>query len=288
MLKGSQVVYGPLEPEFKEALAFLKKMYAEGLIFSDYSSANDKAQDAKVTNNLAGSWNGSITGNMAKYMDVMKKDIKDVNIAGVPYIKGKDQKRYIFNVQTISPNNAWGAAISKSGKHISEAVAFLDYIYSDEGNMIMNFGIEGESYKMENGRPVYTDIIKKNPDGLSIGDALARYAPSIIDQPMIQDLGYITQMFIYPQQESAVESWIKEISPERTLPTLTYSSDEATEFNTVMGDVKTHTDEMLVKFIMGVEPLSKYDDYVKEIKNRRIEEALKTAQAAYERYLKRK
>ena len=152
----------------------------------------------------------------------------------------------------------------------------------------MNFGIEGESYKMENGQPVYTDIIKKNPNGLSIGDPLARYAPSIIDQPMIQDPRYITQMFVYPQQETAVENWIKEISPERTLPTLTYSSEEANDFNTIMGDVKTHTDEMLVKFIMGVEPLTKYDDYVKELKNRRIEDALKTAQSAYERYLNRK
>ena len=41
---------------------------------------------------------------------------------------------------------------------------------------------------------------------------------------------------------------------------------------------------MLVKFITGAEPLSKFDDFVKGLKERGIDDYLKLMNEAYERY----
>ncbi|MFB5680172.1 hypothetical protein ACE3NQ_04455 [Paenibacillus terreus] len=51
-----------------------------------------------------------------------------------------------------------------------------------------------------------------------------------------------------------------------------------------MTDVNTFKDEMILKFIMGTEPLDNFDNYVEMLKGLGIEEAIQIQQAALERY----
>jgi putative aldouronate transport system substrate-binding protein len=51
-----------------------------------------------------------------------------------------------------------------------------------------------------------------------------------------------------------------------------------------MNDVKTYYDEMLNKFIMGVEPIDQFENFVETIKGMGIEEAVAIQQAALDRY----
>ncbi len=55
-----------------------------------------------------------------------------------------------------------------------------------------------------------------------------------------------------------------------------------------MGDIDTYRDEMLLKFITGKEPISKFDSYVEQLKKIGIEEVIKLQQTALERYNNRK
>ena len=54
ILMDGKVVFSPMEPEFKDALEFLSKLYAEKLLDVDYSLSDDKASAAKVTSSTAG------------------------------------------------------------------------------------------------------------------------------------------------------------------------------------------------------------------------------------------
>lgn len=45
---------------------------------------------------------------------------------------------------------------------------------------------------------------------------------------------------------------------------------------------------MTLKFILGVEPLSKFDDYVSQVKKMNVDEAVKINQAAYDRFINKK
>ena len=42
---------------------------------------------------------------------------------------------------------------------------FFDYFYTDEGYLLANYGIEGESYDLIDGVPTWSDYIMNNPDG---------------------------------------------------------------------------------------------------------------------------
>jgi len=71
------------------------------------------------------------------------------------------------------------------------------------------------------------------------------------------------------------------------LPTVSPNDRESMELARIMNDLQTYVKEMSTKFIMGVEPLSKYDEYVAQIAKMGLAKATKINQAAYNRYKKR-
>ena len=103
---------------------------------------------------------------------------------------------------------------------MDSAIKFLDYGYSDEGRMLYNFGIEGVSYKMENGYPKYTDLILNNPENKSMTVALSNYARSYDAGPFIQDVRYMEQYAALDEQKRALKTWSNTDAYEHTLPNL--------------------------------------------------------------------
>ena len=67
--------------------------------------------------------------------------------------------------------------------------------------MLFNFGVEGVSYEMKDGYPTYTDEVMKNPDGLSITQALSKYNLASYSGPFVQDRRYVEQYSALPQQK---------------------------------------------------------------------------------------
>ena len=56
--------------------------------------------------------------------------------------------------------------------------------------------------------------------------------------------------------------------------------------NIIKTDIKTYVDQMEAKFVVGQEPLTKWDDYVKMINKMGLDEMLKIYQDAYDRWNK--
>lgn len=280
-----KVKYGSITPGFKKYLTLLHDWYKEGLIDSDYVSTDEKLTDAKVTNNQAGSFMGYAGSTLLRYTQLMKDKNSGFELTGAKYpvLKKGEMPEWgqkDFNYTGVS------AAISTSNKNVAETVKWLDYKYGEEGHMLFNFGIEGESYTMENDYPTYTKEITKNPDGLPMANALSKFVPVGWSGPFVQDKRYLEQYMQIPQQKDAISKW-EEASNKKQLPLVTPTSDESTELASIMNDIGTYKSEMVNKFIMGQEPLSKFDEYVETIKSMGIDRAIEIEQAALERYNKR-
>jgi putative aldouronate transport system substrate-binding protein len=149
--------------------------------------------------------------------------------------------------------------------------------------MLMNFGIEGESYSMVDGYPTFTDLIFNNPDGLTPDQAVAIYNSTSPGSSMVYDKRYYEQILVLPQQKEALKRW-SSADASLQLPPITATADESSKLSTIMNDIYTYRDEMIFRFIMGQEPIENFDKYVQNIKDMNIDEALKIQQAALERY----
>ena len=163
----------------------------------------------------------------------------------------------------------------------------FDYLYTEEGAYLKNFGVEGLTYNMEDGKPIYTDLILNNPDGLSIGHAMGKYiqanygAPGLCEMPDYQEQYY--QLDAQKEARVAFNKYA-ENAGEHVLPPITATSDESKDLATIMTEIGTYKDEMFVAFVTGAESLDNFDKYVEQIKKFGIDRAIEIKEAGVERY----
>lgn len=284
-----KVVYGYAQPQYKEFLKTLNKWYNEGLIDSDIASIEGKILTSKMLNGQAGSaiaWLGSGVG---QWLDANKELIPDkYDLVGAQYpaLKKGENSEYSYMNSPVLLNVA--SAISTNCKNVELAARFLDYGYTEEGHNLFNFGIEGESYNWvdKDGEkyPQYTDFILKNPDGLTISNAMGLYMRSCYNGIMVQDERYMEQYYPYHQQTDAQKEWCKTNMGNHLLPQLYVLNEESEKDADIMASVKTYVDEMSIKFITGREPIEKFDEYLAQLEKFGLNEAIKFRQDALDRY----
>lgn len=286
-LDNGKVKYGSIQPQYEEFLKTFHQWYQEGLIDKDFPVIDRKTLDARILNNQAGAFLGWVGSNMGNYLDSMKEKDQKFDLVPAPYPVLKKGDRPQFGVYTNMYSGYGSVGITSKCKNVEAAARFLDYGYSAEGQMLYNFGIEGKSYTMVNGEPVYTDEILKNPQGLTTGQAMSKYIRAQENGPFVQDKRFIYQYYKYPQQKKALELWSDTDAAKNVLPPLTYNETESKRYAAIMNEVNTYADEMFYKFIMGVEPLESYDNYVEQLNKLGIAEATSIVQGALDRYNKR-
>ena len=53
----------------------------------------------------------------------------------------------------------WGVGSLRKSSGSDRNCEYIDFWFSEEGNRLFNFGIEGESYNMVDGKPIFTDEV---------------------------------------------------------------------------------------------------------------------------------
>ncbi|MDO3412481.1 extracellular solute-binding protein [Saccharibacillus sp. CPCC 101409] len=284
-LKDGKVAYGPIEPEYKEFLTLFHRWYEEGLIDPDFATNDQKTFDAKILDSQAGAFFTFIGGGIGRYLPALQEKDPDANLTPVQYPVENKGDEPMFTGRSWEWSGA-GATITKSNKNPEETVKALDYFFGEEGHMLKNFGIEGETYTMKNGYPTYTDEILHNPDGLSVVQAMAKYF--IANYPFVgeDDDRYNEQYYQLQQQKDAVKLFSKysENTVQVSIPPVSLTTEESNEYSKIMNDITTYRDEMFIKFAMGAEPIDNFDSYVAQIKKFNIDRALEIQQNALDRY----
>jgi len=281
-----KVKFGPYEAGYKNWLETMNKWYKEGLLDSNFAPNDQKAMDANVLNGKSGAvptWPGSGLG---KYIPALKEQNPNATLVPVQFPVLNKGDRPQFN-SLLNAFDGGGACITTSCKNPSLAAKFLNYGYTKKGTLTYNYGIEGVSYKMENGVPMMTDEVLKNPKGLPIGQAWSIYSRGVYPGPYFSEKHFLEMYYAYQEQKDALTLWTDNDMKKHLLPPISPTPDETSEFAKIMNDVNSYVDEFTLKVIMGTEPVGNFDKYIEQLKKLNIEKALSIQQAALERYNKR-
>ena len=186
--------------------------------------------------------------------------------------------------QVTAPGSAGGSvSISSQCKNIEAACRFLDYFWTEEGGKFASLGTEGVSYETVDGHPQFTKLVAENPDGLSF--AAARNLFSRVTWPHLHN-----DMDVYDTNETLremVEVWSDTNMLAHLYPAITPTVEESDAITSTYTTIDTYCKEMIVKFIIGMEPMDRYDAFVDQLKALGIEEVLTVRQAMYDRFLAR-
>ena len=281
-----KVKYGPLEAGYKEYLTTANRWYKAGILDKNFATADGKVVDGNILSGKSGATLGYTGGSMGTYLKAMEEKDPKYDLVAAPFPTKNKGETPKFGQKTFKASGS-GVAISTKCKDIETAVRFLDYGYSEKGNLLYNFGIAGTSYNMENNYPKFTELITKNPDKLSIGSVLSGYARSIDAGPFVQRKEYLEQYMGLPQQKEALVVWGKNEADKTNMPLITPTIEESRVIPKIQTDVQTFVDEMTLKFIMGAEPLANFDKFVDQIKKMNVEKAIELKQNEVDRFNKR-
>ncbi|WP_422657785.1 extracellular solute-binding protein [Paenibacillus sp. EC2-1] len=289
-LDNGQVKFGPMEPGFKDYLSLMREWYKEGLLDPDIGANDKKTLDAKMASGKSGAVYGFAGSSIGVYMNANKdKDPKyDLTAVQYPVLRKGDKPKFVNMADRYRMTGS--VAITTKNPDPVSAIKWLDYYFTEEGNILKNFGVEGLTYTNENGYPKYTDLILKNPDNLSIAQAMGKYLRSNYPSPgFVNDDRYLEQYYQLPQQQESIKVWGKyeDNTVGTKMPLVSATPEESEQLAKIMAEVNTYADEMYIRFVQGQESLDNFDKYVEQMKKMKIEEAIQLQQAAVERFNKR-
>ena len=288
-LDGQTVKYAVVQPEYKSFMDRMSKWYAEGLIDRNYDTNTTQLIDSKMINGESGARVGFVGSTIGTYLNVAANSDENYDLVAAPYVvmnKGDIPKFAEVQPEISSPM----IAITTACKNVEMAVEWADYLYSEKGAMLKNFGVEGLTYQMVDSKPVYTDEILHNPEGLSIAEAMGKHFRATSPSPGINQMDeYLEQYYQLDQQNEACATWTQYIdqAKETALPPLTFTAEENAELSNIMLDINTYVSEMQIKFVKGDEPIDNFDAFVENLENMRINDAVAIYQTAADRYFNR-
>lgn len=278
---GTEIKYGPYEPVYKEAISTLAQWYSEGLIDPDYTITDVKIGDALMMDHKSGFYWGETGGISVMYMSSWKSTSPESKVVGVMPPAAADGKHYNEGMDPIY--NSVGVSITKENKFPVESVKFLDWGYSPEGQIMQNFGFEGVTYDLVDGKPQLNKWVTENPDGLSIDQAIARHTLGSMQGPFVFHPNIRAQrMLFFDWQNQSIEAWKN--SADLNVPRMTLTEEEFKRFSQIMGDIVTYRNESFDKFVTGQESLDNLDKFQETLKMMGIEEAIAIQQVAFDRY----
>lgn len=275
------VAYGPIEDGWKKYLTKMNDWYEKGLIDPDFMTGGGYTPDMTIiTSGQCGAWDSMYT--MPALYEASSEDPNMEIIPVASPVENEGDEVHIRLADTIIHSYC---TISADSPNAELAMKWLDYLCSEEGALLANYGVEGESFEYnENGEPEFTDLVTNNPDGYSFAQAMTYYAlpPSLLGG----DYDWTRELSSVPEEDVlSMEVW-GAVSDDYNMPAgISYTSEESKELAEIVNSVNTYVTEKTSQFITGVADIgTEWDTYVQTIQDMNIARAIEINQDALDRF----
>jgi len=285
-----KVDYGARTQKYKDYLTEMNKWYVEGLMGNafDEKGASVKEGDDDVTGGIAGSWKG-LSNNDTKFAEKMRTEggQPGTEFVAVPWPKTADGK--VYSVRPVSRLQKNTEVITtdcaKDSKKMDALAAIINYMYSDEGSLLLTWGREGDTFTVdEHGVKALTE---KGNEQIEFGGSKPQYYKFYGNQsdclPSFGnfDVDSATRDAWYNESATVWATADFSLCYPSSISLTKEQSEKISEDNT---QLSTYIGEMKWKFITGQEPLSNFDTYLAELDRMGIANLVAVYQEAYDAY----
>ncbi len=279
--KDGKIHYGGVEQGYADYLKMLSQWYAEGLYDRDFDTRfiyDLPGEATLVAQGQAGAtggfwgWSGMFKGFAAGVQGFqwVAAPAPKVNAADPNPGQQFDVPKYV--------GDAW--VITTKAANPENLLKLFNWMCTDKGTLLMNYGLENDSYTMVGGKPTFTDKILKSDKGAEPFWEI--YTGNFQPNKLVWGEDIMTQMNNaddIAQQKVYTDS----ISP--IIVTYTLNAEESTQVAGIMGDIQTYILEQYVKAVKDPAIAATWMDVqAKQIESMGIADAIAICQTAYDRY----
>ena len=303
MMDGKKVDTAVNKDAFRDGLAYINKLYREGLIYNG-SFTQDSSQLTQLVESsaqpvvgfAAGGWRGQFSTIGGERFN---------NFRAISPLKGPDGVQY--SVVFLMTPEIGQLVLSSETEYADAIIRYFDYMYSLEGTLQQRNGFQGEAWDWAepgqvglDGKPAVWQQLKlwndKDPQNdtwiqtnaaavtPSVKNGLAK-EPSTPDDPSYylpsnneKTLFDETSQLYKPYEDASLE-----------VPTLKYTAEENEEFSTVKRELANYIRQSAVKFMVGsldVNNDAVWNEYLENLESLQMNEVLELMQKAYDRQYK--
>ncbi len=280
-----EVKFGAVEEGFREYLTLMHEWYEAGLIMDDFESDTASQTSGYPDESNIASGKTSVFFGVANDFSLYE-DLCEADLTAVAYpLVSEDQTRHtaasLGNASSVA-----GICITTGCEDPELAVRFVNWFYTEEGQILTNYGVEGFTFNYEGDEIVFTDVLLNNPDGMSLNVAMTLYTGGTSGVPMYIDNTKYEKIYDDEQYQARV-IWTQNDDSAYSLASVVLNSEESEQVNSVWSDIQTYFFENCLQFIIGTRSLDEFDDFVQTIYNQGLQEVLDAYTSAYERFANR-
>ncbi|MEK0315702.1 extracellular solute-binding protein [Cohnella sp. 56] len=295
MLQNDKIVQAPTQPEWREGLRYLNKLYKEGLIDPEFLLQDDNKLKILTGLTREGNRVGAVAGGTLAFVDSSDSNpVKDDYVALAPL---KGPKGVAFAKEYAFGMGVGNFVITKQAKNPDLAMRFADAIYQLylEGDYNV-FGPEGDVWvKAEagevglDGKPAKYKVLKsgQEPNNFTWGDGLNAFMTSDWRNSQAVTPGVWNQeKILYDETKNKYDGK----GPAQVMPnSFMMPEEDAVEYEELNNAVIKYLDESVAKFVTGNLDVDKdWDSYLATLSKIGYDRLTELTQKAYDRQYKGK
>ncbi len=289
-LVDGKVVSNALTDNTKDMFKKMHEWYQKGYInvdFVTYTQSQTKPPQDVVLNDMGGMFVEDVAS-IAGWCSYAANP--DFDLWPMGQIRLTPDQKLNTGFIGVRAADKYSLSMSVNCEEQELAIEYMDYLFSDEGFVLANYGIEDYTYTVDaNGDYQFTDLILNNPQGFDWQLCQSLYInPGF---PCLNDL-HAQELTYTDAQKAAVPTWCDAYdSSDETIPNqsfLSYTTEESYRQAELQTDLETVQDEFRLKAITGqIDIDAEWDAYVQQCKDMGYDELLEITQAAVDRYLEK-
>jgi putative aldouronate transport system substrate-binding protein len=251
MMHEGEMIPGYLHPNMKEYLTFLKTMYDEKLIDSEFLTTDGNLYIQKITSGRVGSLD-HIVGHVGTWND------RVAEVEGAEFIAIPTPKPPGWDGDVGAPKKTIDKTfiLHKDTKNAAAVIRMLNWLVTDEGAIWSNLGLEGDTFKRDGSKLIY-DAKKDKDQSLSVprsGFNIAPFNKQVNDAKLEHD-------------EKKIAAYMKTLEITQaegfTIATESMPAPQSLQSNADLGFGGTLLQETISSIILGKKPLDYFDEFVK-------------------------
>ena len=179
-----------------------------------------------------------------------------------------------------------GWAIGANNEHPEETMKYMNFWWTEAGRRLQTYGVEGDTYTMVDGEPVYTDKVLNatNP----INDYMRQIGGQIEDMASLHDNSY--ERFMSDEEGNRVTKMYEESGLVNKmnvkLPAVSFTQEELDVVNSKWQPCRNYMLEQLQKWTFDGSTIdAEFDQYMANLKSMGIEDVIAAYQSAYDRLM---
>ncbi len=264
---GGKWLYAPMQPEFKEGLRVLQTAYKEGLLDPDYATNETPQLQENINSGKAFFYydNNTFPASFNTNLPNVKEGARMMPINVPKGVTGKEARQYWFATNWLTE----GYVISAKSKYKKEIMEMFNWLASEEGLLVSNWGEEGVHWDMKDGMPTLKPEIieeaRKASDpyrgvGSSLGIGGLNFTFAQDDRRMIpfDPPGYDEYLAkLFDTYKTAYHESV--MYPP-------FSAEEGEQIKKLRAKLQTFSLPAIDQFIIGEKSLDEFDEWAAKLK----------------------